>query len=104
MQFIQDGEFSHKNVNALKEDFVDLLFCLEQKKSVSTSSLKKEILLALRLINSYLHKAMPQTDFLTFVQFVLNLYTLLLQKVYLPNYRQHRKYPLFIQKYKRALV
>jgi len=104
MQFIPDGEFSHKNVNALKEDFVDLLFCLEQKKNVSTSSLKNDILLALRLINSYLHKAMPQTDFLTFVQFVLNLYTLLLQKVYLPNYHQHHKYSSYVKEFQSALV
>ncbi len=110
MQFKQDGKFSDENVNALKCDFIDLLFCLNQKEMMLTSPYKRaitlsnDVKLALQLIENYLSKKLPQKDFLSFVEFVLNLYALLIQKAYLPNYHQYDEYKIFIINYERGTV
>ena len=66
--------------------------------------LNNDVKLALQLIDNYLNDRLPQKDFLVFVEFVLNLYALLLQKAYLPNYHQYDAYQTFIINYEKGTV
>ena len=106
MKFDVEGSFNQNNVKALQSDLIDLLFCyikreeMPDEKSSNVCSLQKEILLALDLTDQYLQDRLPQKEFLNTVEFLLNLYTLLLQKVYLPEYRQYSDYPAFMTDHK----
>ena len=110
MQFQQNGNYTHENIKALKHDFIDLLFCLHKSESVPVATskkaypLKKDIALAVRLIDNYLEEELQQKDFLCFVEFTLNLYTLLLETVYIPDYRNDNDCRTFITDYQRGLV
>ena len=105
MRFIRNGTYSYHNVEALKSDFIDLIFCLDIAKcNRSTSeksirSFKNDVSFALRLLISYQEGELSAEEIPGFTEFTSNLYTLLYDSFYEPAYLQHDDYNTFLMQF-----
>ena len=105
MRFIKNSPYSYHNVEALKSDFIDLVFCLDITKrdrptsEKSIRSFKNDVRFALRLLNSYQKEELSAEEIPDFTEFTSNLYTLLYDSFYEPAYLQHNDYNIFLMKF-----